>query len=173
MSSVYGASGAICAPRSMSHRYGMSAMQSRTRPGASAAAASERPAALAEAATAMRPASTSRVLRGRLERAHGVGVEAPEVVRLGRGDAARHHAGVLGARGACARIAGRAGQPLAALTTRVHDEHGVPGGREERVIDREGAAAAVADVGHEAGQRAGRRRAGAGTSRGSDRRRSR
>ena len=113
--------------------------------------------ALAEAADGDARGIHLRVLRRRLQRTHGVGVEAPEVVRLGRRDAARHHAGMLGAGGAGAGIAGRAGQPLAALTARVHDEHGVPGGGEERVIDRERAAAAVADVVDEA-RRAGRPR---------------
>ena len=67
---------------------------------------------------------------------------------------------MLGARRTRARVARRAGHPLAALTAAVHHEVRVPGGRIERVIDRERATAAVADVGDEAGQRAdGRARA--------------
>ena len=66
------------------------------------------PAALAEAVHGDAPGVDERMLGRGLERAHGIGVEAAEVVRLGRGDAARHHARVLGARGPGAGIARRA-----------------------------------------------------------------
>ena len=102
--------------------------------------------ALAEAGHGDAPGIHERVLRRGLDRAHGVRIEAAEVVRLGRVDAACHHARVLGAGRAGAGVAGRTREPLAALAARVHHEHRVPGRGVERVIDREGAPAAVADV---------------------------
>ena len=113
------------------------------------------PAALAEAVDSDTPGVDERMLGRGLERPHRIGVEAAEVIRLGRADAARHDARVLGARGARARIAGRARHPLAALATGVHHEHGVAGRGKQRVVDGVGATAAVADVVDEAGQRAG------------------
>ena len=94
-------------------------------------------AALAEAGHGDARGIHERVRGRRLDRAHGIRVEAAEVVRLGRVDAARHHARVLGAGRAGAGVAGRAREPLAALAARVHHEHGVARRGVERVIDRE------------------------------------
>ena len=73
-----------------------------------------------------------------LDCANGVDVEAAVVVRLGARDPARHHAGMLGARGAGTGIRRLAGRPGAALCARVHDEGRVTARRIERVRRRAG-----------------------------------
>ena len=132
-------------------------MHRRTRPGRERGRREGQAAALAEAGHGDARGIHEGMGGSRLDGPHRIGIEAPEVVRLGRVDAARHDAGVLGAGCAGARIPGRAGEPLAALAARVHHEHGMARGGEQRVIDRERAAAAVADEGDEARERAAER----------------
>ena len=89
---------------------------------------------------------------GRLDRPDRVEVEPAVVVGLGTRDPARHHAGMLGARGRRARVRRVSPRPRAALGPRVHDEGGEAAGGIERVARREVAPAAVADERDAAGQ---------------------